>query len=83
MKKQMWVISVGGYGSIFFEGTEPEAEVKRAEKAIWEQGVGRKRLADADEIKTGIINQCKNHPNYSTKYKYKCGCSKCINNNNS
>lgn len=41
-----WIISVGGYGSFGFLGTEAEAEEMRAHKADWEGGVGRKRRAD-------------------------------------
>lgn len=48
--KQKWVISVSGYGSYLFEGNEIEAEEMRKHKASWEQGVGRKRLADEDEL---------------------------------
>lgn len=76
-KKQTWVISVGGYGSLIFEGNEFEAEDMRKHKANWEHGVGRKRLADEDELQTKVINQCKNHPNYNTKDRYHCKCGIC------
>jgi hypothetical protein len=76
-KKQTWVISVGGYGSLMFEGNETEAEEMRKHKANWEQGVGRKRLADEDELQTGVIKQCKNHPNYTNKDRYHCKCGEC------
>ena len=76
-KKQTWVISVGGYGSFLFEGNETEAEEMRRHKAVWEHGVGRKRLADERELQTGVMSQCKNHPNYGSKDRYRCGCSEC------
>lgn len=76
-KEQTWVITVGGYGSFFFKGDEKEAEDMRKHKANWEQGVGRKRKADDDEIQTEIINKCKNHPNYTNKDRYYCKCGKC------
>lgn len=76
-KKQTWIISVGGYGSLMFEGNEIEAEEMRKHKANWEHGVGRKRLADEDELQTGVIKQCKNHPNYTNKYRYHCKCGEC------
>ena len=76
-KKTTWVISVGGYGSLMFEGNETEAEEMRKHKANWEQGVGRKRLADDDELQTGVIKQCKNHPNYINKGRYNCKCGEC------
>ena len=40
---EKWVISVGGYGIFFFDGSEIEAEEMRKHKAVWEQGCGRKR----------------------------------------
>jgi hypothetical protein len=75
--KQTWVISVGGYGSFFFEGNAVKAEEMRKHKAAWEMGCGRKRLADDEEIRTGIINQCKNHPNFGNKDKFYCDCENC------
>ena len=73
-----WIITIeGGYGSFFYEGTEFDAEEKRKYKANWEHGMGRKRLATEEEIKTGIIDPCKNHPNFKTKYKYRCTCPRC------
>ncbi len=77
-KKQTWIISVGGYGSLMFEGNETEAEEMRKHKANWEQGVGRKRLADEDELQTGVIKQCKNHPNYTNKDRYNCNCGEVL-----
>ena len=78
LKKQIWVITIGGYGSFMFEGDETEAEEMRKHKAYLEQGVGRKRLADEDELQTNVINKCKNHKNYKTKDRYYCKCGKCI-----
>jgi hypothetical protein len=72
-----WVISVAGYGDYFFLGNEDDAERERSRKAMWEEGVGRKRLADEDEIRTEIINKCQNHPNYKSKDRYACKCGKC------
>ena len=44
MKKEKWIITVGGmYGSFEFIGTEAEAEAKRREKARWEGAVAVKR----------------------------------------
>lgn len=72
-----WIISVGGYGHFMFEGTAEDAENMRKHKARHEQGAGRKRLADADEIQTGMIKECRNHPNYTNKHKYHCECIEC------
>ena len=74
--EKKWVIFVAGYGEYFFLGNEDDAERERARKAMWEKAVGRKRLADDVEIKTGIINKCQNHPNFNT-YRYSCNCGKC------
>jgi len=41
-----WEIRVTGYGSFVVYGTEAEAEEKRAAKADWEGGVGRKARLD-------------------------------------
>lgn len=41
-----WIITVEGYGSFEFEGTEQEAEEMRKHKANWEGGVGTKKLAE-------------------------------------
>lgn len=72
-----WVISVGGgYGSYLFLGNEDDAERERSRKATWEQAIARKRPADEEEIKTGVINKCQNHPNFG-KTKYHCECGKC------
>lgn len=73
-----WVIVCYGYGSFFLKGTEEEAEEYRKKKANWELSVTRKRLADKIEIKTGKINECKNHPNFNAKTKYSCKCDSCI-----
>lgn len=54
---QWWVISVAGYGSFLFEGSEKEAEEMRAHKARWERGIGRKRLATQAEIDSGRANR--------------------------
>lgn len=52
MKKQNWIISVGGgYGSFLFKGSEQEAEEMRSHKANWEQASCTKRLATEEEIK--------------------------------
>lgn len=55
--QKTWVISVAGYGTFFFEGSEKEAEEMRAHKARWERGVGRKRLATQAEIDSGRPNR--------------------------
>lgn len=76
---RVWVISVAdNYGSFFVTGTEQEVEEKRKYKAKWEQTIARKRLADKEELLTGIINSCKNHPNFQSKDRYHCICPKCI-----
>ena len=76
--KRKWVIQVGGgYGEFFIDGTEEEAEEMRKHKATWEGAIARKRLADKDEIKSGIIDQCKAHPNFATRIH--CDCPKCSN----
>jgi hypothetical protein len=77
MEKMEWLITVSGYGSFIFEGTEKEAEERRSKKAIWENAIARKRLLDENEIKTGIVNHCMNHPNYNTKLVYNCYCERC------
>ena len=74
---QTWVISIGGYGSFFFEGNEEKAEEMRRHKANWEQDVGRKRLADEDEIKSNIVDECNNHKNFKTKGRFFCRCEIC------
>ena len=43
--KSWWIIDVAGYGDFAFYGTEAEAEERRAAKAEWEGGVGKKRLS--------------------------------------
>lgn len=55
MDKPTWVISIGGYGSFLFKGSESEAEEIRAHKARWERGVGRKRLASEAEIRANKV----------------------------
>ena len=72
-----WVIYVGGYDYFLFEGSESDAEEMRKHKANWEQGIGRKRLATEEEKTTGVIDRCHNHPNYHSKSRYFCKCSKC------
>jgi hypothetical protein len=72
-----WVIYVQGVCLFFFEGTELEAEEKRKYKANWEHAIGRKRLASEEEVKTGVIDPCHNHPNYHSKDRYFCKCPKC------
>ena len=72
-----WIISVGGYGSFFFEGSESEAEEMRKHKAVWEQGAGRKRLATDEEVRTKIIDDCKNHSGFNSTTKFICKCPKC------
>lgn len=71
-----WVIFVAEYGEYFFLGNEDDAERERSRKAMWEKAVGRKRLADEEEIKTRVINKCQNHPNYKSE-RYSCKCGKC------
>lgn len=56
-QSQTWAVYVGGYGAFLFAGTEAEAEQKRADKARWEHGVGRKRLATAQEIRDQTPSQ--------------------------
>ncbi len=72
-----WIISVAGYGDYFFIGNEEDAERERARKAMWEEAVGRKRLADEEEIKSGRIDKCQNHPNFHSTNRYNCKCEKC------
>jgi hypothetical protein len=46
----MWTITVAGYGSFGYVGSEDEAEAMRKHKANWERGVGKKvRVRDADK----------------------------------
>ena len=54
MKTERWLIYISGYGTFFFDGTRKEAEEMRAHKANWEGGLGRKRYATQEEIKSGI-----------------------------
>jgi len=42
--RMKWLITVGGYGSFDFEGTEEEAETMRRDKAAWERAPARKEL---------------------------------------
>jgi hypothetical protein len=73
-----WIITVSGYGEYFFIGNEEDAERERSHKAKWEQGIGRKRLASEEEVKTKKIDLCKNHPNFHSKDRYKYNCGKCL-----
>lgn len=76
-QKKLWVIFIGSnYGHYFFYGTEEEAEKERARKALWEKAIGRKRLADENEIKTRKIDPCHNHINFKSQ-RYSCNCEKC------
>jgi len=77
-EKQWWVIFISGYGAYLVYETEEEAEEKRKAKAIWEGGIGRKRLADQEEIRSGKAKHCWNHPGFNNKSKYAdCGCKFC------
>ena len=40
-------------------------------------GLWKKKVADSIEIKTGVINECKNHPNFKTNDRYHCKCNNC------
>jgi len=42
--RDLWLITIGGYGSFFFAGTEEEAEGMRSHKASWEGGIGKKYI---------------------------------------
>jgi hypothetical protein len=42
-RESFWRISVNGYGTFAFFGTEQQAEEMRAHKACWERGVATKR----------------------------------------
>lgn len=77
MAKNTWVITVAEYGGFFLEGTEKSAEEMRQHKANQERGIGRKRLADDDEVVSGKINPCLNHPNFYSKLRYRCECLQC------
>ncbi len=52
-----WIISVGGYGSFFFCGTEQAAEKMRRHKARWEQAAAQKRKATESELKNGRVSR--------------------------
>lgn len=75
--KNKWVISVGGYGTFFFDGSEKKAEEMRKHKANWEQGIGRKRPATVVEVRTKTIDECKNHPLFKGPGNFLCKCDKC------
>jgi len=47
----MWIITVGGYGSFEFEGTEQEAEEMRQHKASWEGAPAKKELKEGTDEK--------------------------------
>lgn len=72
MSKQAssWVISIGGYGTFLFDGTETEAEEMRAHKARWERGIGKKRPATKGEVESGAPSQCLNHPGFGNRFVY-------------
>jgi hypothetical protein len=40
MERTVWKIRIAGYGTFEFTGTEAEADRRRADKAIYEQGMG-------------------------------------------
>ena len=44
-ENKTWVITVAGYGSFGFIGTEVEAEEMRRHKASWEGGVATKEVS--------------------------------------
>jgi hypothetical protein len=46
----VWIINAGGFGAFLFEGTAEEAEEMRRHKANYERGIGKKRLATAEEM---------------------------------
>jgi len=75
--EKQWVIFVAEYGSYFFLGNEDDAERERGRKAMWEKAIGRKRLATEEEIKSGKIDPCQNHPNFNSRNRYNCNCGKC------
>lgn len=60
--KRWWIISVGGYGSFAYRGTEKQAEAMRAHKANWEGGVGAKRLATNSAQDKNMIAREKARP---------------------
>jgi len=75
---RVWIIIVeSSYGGFFVTGTEQEVEEKRKFKANWEHTIARKRLPTKEEMTTGIIDSCKNHPNFHSKDRYYCICPKC------
>lgn len=41
--KEKWLITVAGYGSFEFDGTEQEAENMRSHKARWEKAIATKK----------------------------------------
>lgn len=47
LNKSIWIITVAGWGSINYLGTEEEAEEYRCHKANWEQAVAKKVLFQA------------------------------------
>lgn len=76
--REKWVILIGGYGALTFDGTPEEAEDMRKHKANWEQGVGKKRRATAQEIAADEYSSCWNHPGFQNKFTYAdCECSAC------
>ena len=73
-----WEIRVTGYGNFVIYGTEAEAEEKRAAKAEWEGGVGRKARLDPsnpahrdmvnDEIERRRTLRGNGHPGYEEEW---------------
>lgn len=49
IRAEYWDISVSGYGSFIFYGTELEAEELRRHKAAWERGRATKKRIETHE----------------------------------
>lgn len=76
---RVWIITVqGNYGNFMVTGTEKEVEERRKFKANWEHTITRKRLPTKEELTTGKIDPCYNHPNFHSKDRYFCKCPKCV-----
>ena len=43
-KKQLWAITIAGWGTLWGKGTETQAEKFRVHKCNWEQAVGTKAV---------------------------------------
>jgi hypothetical protein len=77
-----WVIQLSMWGSFLYQGTQAEAEARRAHKARWEQEIAHLRPATPEEIVADRpLSRCWNHPLFLEVYpkrrRFQCECGAC------